>query len=355
MDQALDGFRKLTATALYGTGFGEIGQVGTAAVIASPATNTITVPAWFAYKLSLGSVFRFTNGALPSSNLRDLVNTVTKIGSVLGTAVAPTVTVTFTTTGTGATLNTTDWMEFQGCRTAGNLPLLPVGLPGWLPTFFDRTGGSWTTYITTAFFGMDRSVNEIGCAGNFIKRDAVNNELIGDALTRGVASVRASGGIPSVLVMSQQDYASFIAEQKAATQLFQNINLPDGKVPKNMVAQGIAEFKYAFSSTWLETTWDDPMAPNGVAYILQKDALAMVGLTNTEAPLNDGIQGNNPGKEDLTSVKEPSNNYMWLIDRYLTVEPGAKTANGTALSITLQMFANFVVNNPSTCCAVKLY
>jgi hypothetical protein len=81
----------------------------------------------------------------------------------------------------------------------------------------------------------------------------------------------------------------------------------------------------------------------------------MVGLTNTEAPLNDGIQGNNPGKEDLTSVKEPSNNYMWLIDRYLTVEPGAKTANGTALSITLQMFANFVVNNPSTCCAVKLY
>jgi len=353
MDQSLDSFRKLAATALYGTGFGEIGQVGSAPVISSPGTNTLTLPAYFAYKLSIGSQFRFTNGALPSSNLRDLVNRVTKIASPGGTAIAPTIAITFTTTGTGATLAATDWIEMDGCRTAGNAPLLPVGLPGWLPSIANRTGGTWTTYISTAFYGVDRSVNEIGAAGNWILRDVANSETRVNAIVRGVSAVRASGGMPDMLIVSQQDYANIITEMNAQTTLFQSINT-GGKVNKNEVAKGISDMKYAFSTSWVDQVWDDPMAPPGISYIIEKATLELAGLTNTSTPIEDGITGNNPGKEDLTSVSEPAKNYMWLIDKYLTVNPGTDTSNGTALKLTLQMFANFVVHNPSRCCVINL-
>jgi hypothetical protein len=86
---------------------------------------------------------------------------------------------------------------------------------------------------------------------------------------------------------------------------------------------------------------------------LQEDTLEFACLTNSEGPLNDGITENNPGKQALTDVKAPETNYYWLIEDYITSQPGANTANGPALQVIVQLFGSWVVHNPSKCCVIN--
>lgn len=341
MAQGLDSFRKLAATSLYGSGFGEIGN----AVVFTTAVGANTVDlvdVATVIKLSIGSVFRATNGATPGSALRTSVNTVTKIDGT---------TITFTGTAV-ETWAATDWLEIDGCRTAGNAPLLPVGLAGWLPALANRTGATWTAYIATAFFGVDRSVNVNGAAGQFILRNTGASEKNVDAVVRGVLACRNAGGMPDILVVSSTKYNAIITELAAQTTLFQNINT-GGKVNKNEVARGISDMKYAFSTSWVDEMWDDPFCPTQTGYILEYETLEFAALTNSDAPMNDGIADNNPGKEAITDVKAPDMNYYWLIEDYITSQPGANTINGPALQVIVQMYGSWVVHNPSKCCVIN--
>jgi len=350
MAQGLDSFRKLAATSLYGTGFGEIGQMGAsaAAVNIAAATGQIidVVTKSTVVKLSIGSVFSITNGALPSSNLRPGKCTVNKIDGT---------TITFTSDTAIGTTAATDWIVLDGCRPTINstTPLLPVGLAGWLPSFADRTGGTWTTYIGNPFFGVDRSVNVQGAAGQFIKRNSGASEKKVDAIVRGVEAVRTAGGIPDLLVINSTDYNTITGELSTQTTAFQNINT-GAKVNKNEVARGISDMKYAFSTSWVDQVWDDPFCPQGTAYILETDTMEFACMTNSDAPLNDGITGNNPGKEALTDVKAPEANYYWLIEDYITAQPGGNTQNGPALQVIVQLYGSWVVHNPSKCAVLNI-
>lgn len=342
MAQGLDSFRKLMATSLYGSGFGEIGN----AVVFTTAVGTNTVAFTVkstVVKLSIGSVFRVTNGATPASALRTSVNTVTGLDGL---------NVTFTATAV-ETWAVTDFVELNGCRTAGNAPLLPVGLTGWLPNIANRTGGTWTAYIGTAFFGVTRNVNVQGAAGQFILRNTGGGEKIMDAVVRGVEAVRTAGGTPDLLILNATDYNSVITEMNAQTTFFQSINT-GSKVNQNQVARGISDMKYAFSSSWVDEIWDDPFANQGTAYIVQSDTLELACLTNSDAPLNDGIAENNPGKEALTDYKAPELNYYWLIEDYITSQPGVNTQNGPALQVIVQLYGSWVVHNPSKCCVLTI-
>jgi hypothetical protein len=342
MAQGLDSFRKLAATSLYGSGFGEIGQVGSTPTITIAAQTVDFIYRSTVVKLSIGSKFSITNGATPGSTLRAGICTVTKINGT---------NVTFTSdTAIGAVV-TTDWICLDSCRS-GSTPLLPVGLSGWLPNIGNRTGGTWTTYIGTAFFGVDRSVNVEGAAGQFILRNTGASEKYVDCVVRGVEAVRTAGGTPDMLVVNSIDYNKMVSEMGAQTSYFQSINT-GGKVNKNEVARGISDMKYAFSTTWVDKVWDSPFCPQFTAYILQEDALEFACLTNSEGPLNDGITENNPGKQALTDVKAPETNYYWLIEDYITSQPGANTANGPALQVIVQLFGSWVVHNPSKCCVIN--
>jgi hypothetical protein len=347
MAQGLDAFRKLVATSLYGTGFGEIGQMGTSAAAVNIAASTGQALTFtsksMVMKLSLGSVVSITNGATPGSTLRTGKMTVTGIDGL---------TVTFTSDTAIGTTTATDWVCLDGCRNS-TAPLLPVGLGGWLPSIANRTGGTWTSYIGTSFFGVTRNVNVQGAAGQFILRDSGNSEKKVDAIVRGVEAVRTAGGLPDILVINSTDYAKIIVEMNAQTTYFQNINT-GSKPNKNEVAKGISDMKYAFSTTWVDEVWDDPFCPEGVAYILESDTLEFACLTNSEAPLNDGISGNDPGKEALTDVKAPEANYYWLIEDYITSQPGGNTMNGPALQVIVQLFGAWVVHNPSKCAVLSI-
>lgn len=344
MAQALDSFRKLAATSFYGQGFGEVGQVVNPAAITNATGQTLDVGKKSTIvKLSLGSKFSITNGATPGSALRTGICTVTGLQGTV---------VTFTSDTAIGTPAATDWIELVGCRTVANAPLLPIGLGGWLPTLDNRTGSAWVTYIGTAFYGVTRSQNVEGAAGQFILRDAANSETYVDAVVRGVEAVRTAGGMPDILVINSTDYNRVIQQLNAQTTLFQSINT-GSKPNKNEVAKGISDMKFAFSTSWVQEMWDDPLCPQGTAYILEMDTLEFAGLTNSDAPIADGISDNSPGKQALTDVTPAKVDYYWLIEDYITSQPGSVTQNGPALQVIVQMYGAWVCHNPSKCCAVK--
>lgn len=345
MAQGLDSFRKLAATSLYGSGYGEVGQAASAITITATAGQTLDVVVKStAVKLSIGSVFSITNGATPGSTLRAGKCTVTGINGTI---------ITFTSDTAIGLIAVTDWLCLDGCRTGTTTALLPVGLGGWLPAIADRTGGTWTSYIATAFFGVTRNVNVEGSAGQFIKRNSGASEKKVDAIVRGLEAARTAGAVPDMIVINSVDYNTIIGELNSATTLFQSINT-GSKVNKNEVARGVSEMKYAFSTSWIDQVWDDPFCPQGTAYILESDQLEMACLTNSDAPLNDGITDNNPGKQAASDIKAPEANYYWLIEDYITSQPGANTVNGPALQVIVQLYGSWVVHNPGKCVVLNI-
>jgi len=329
-------FRRLFATALYGMGFGEIGNAGI--VTTQVGSNTLDLVQYSSVvKLDIGSVFNVTNGALPSSTLRASVNTVTAINGT---------TITFTSTAI-ETWAATDWIEVQGCRS-GATPLLPVGLPGWLPTLAARSGGTWTTYIGTAFYGVDRSVFPDRLAGNYIARNTGGSEKYKDCIVRAIQAARNAGGNPMWLIINPADYATVLGEFDGLTQLMQSTNVAGAKGQKTSAVAGFEETKYAYSSSWVDKVYDDPFCPRYTAYILDEETIEFAMLSNANTPVSDGINANNPGSQNINGVSTPDmkSTYSFIFDDYVTVQPSTLTSDGPALQVILQLYGNFAVRAP---------
>lgn len=339
MFSATEALRKTMAKAAYGQGFGELGNAVVATTVVGSNTvdfvNTSTV-----IGMDIGTVFRVTNGALPSSNLRTSVNTVTAIN---GTSV------TFDATAI-ETWAATDWVELQGSRDGSNNPNLPTGLGGWVPYLADRTGGPWTTYIGTSFYGVTRSAATSRLAGGFYKKGA---ETYGDALLKGIQLARQQGSVVDTLVINDEDYLTIVGEFNSKTTYMQQINTTPSNKQDNIVQKGLKSMGFMFSTNYLSNVYDTPYCPKGVAWILDSEVIEFVGLSNSATPLNDGIEGNNPGAPDVTSVQGPDTTFKLIIDDYINVQPAANTSEGPGAQISLSIYGNFVVRNPAHCVCVK--
>ena len=72
-------------------------------------------------------------------------------------------------------------------------------------------------------------------------------------------------------------------------------------------------------------------------------------LSNANAPVKDGITGNDPGVQPVNGVSTPDmkgNAYSFIFDDYVTVQPGSLTANGPALQVILQLYGSFALRAP---------
>jgi len=331
-------FRRLFATALYGMGYGEVGN----AVVATTSVGSQTVDfadKYLVLKLDIGSVFRVTNGATPGSALRTSVNTVTAID---GTKV------TFTATAI-ETWAATDWVVNEGCRTSGGLPLLPVGLTAWLPTIADRTGSTWTSYIGTSFYGVDRSVFPQRLAGQYIKRNVGANEKYVDTIVRAVEEVRNAGGDPKWLIVNPTDYRTIIGEVNAQTTYFQQTDMGKAKGKSSEFVRGLSDMKYMFGTSWVDKVYDDPFCPRFTAYIIDEETIEFVMLSNGNTPVQDGISSNNPGIQPVNGVSTPDmkgNTYSFIFDDYVTIQPATLASDGPAVQVILQLFGNFALRAP---------
>ena len=377
---ATEGLRKAFATAAYGTGFGEVGQVNTGSLFYTNAawtggtagtavngTNAFTAgtsvwlqlfqadgvtPAWdIVVKLSIGSLIQFVSGSSPSGSFVGagtiyVVQAIQQNAIQLANAAGGNVPTDVLTVG--------NWIVLNGCSTTSNtVPLFPIGLGGWLPTLGTgraTNSAAYQTYIAASFFGVTRSVAPERLAGSFYKRGA---EKRGDALIEGVRMARRGGGEPNLIVLNDLDYRQILQDFNAQTSYMQQINTAPQKASENQVQKGLMDMGFQFSTNWLDKIYDSPYCPYGTAYILDMDSIEFAGWSNTKTPIEDTIQGNEPGAELVDSIGDLDLNFKLLIEDYLNVVPGSATIQGPAALVTLSLFGQWCFHNPAHCAVVQ--
>jgi len=331
MFAASESFRKTLAAALYGTGYGEICLTGDAWAFTSGTKADITLPDYAIMAIDIGSQLEVKE--VLNNNAKKVTLTVESING-------NTVNVTPDTT---VTVLATDYVVLAGSND-GNAPLLPVGLAGWLPTTRPVAG--------TSFFGVDRSIATDRLAGAFYDASAID-EKKSVTVQKLLQKCRRQGSQADLIIMNDSDFLEFSAEIEATNTYFTQTSTR----AKREANVGFDKFSASFSTNYIENIVDDPYCPKGRFYILDTEYVALWSYTNTDK-VNDGIEGNNPGKQDpmeMDGEGKTETPYGLIIDDYLNIQPGQATSNGPAMDVTLQMFGSFVVTNPSVCGVGRFY
>jgi hypothetical protein len=347
-----DALRKTVAASFYGSAYGEVGRVqgtviaGAASFIADSATIA---------KIDVDSDLVITTGPvigndLPSDALigggTGTVYTVTQIdGNGTGSY-----TVTFTPVAPAAGFVDQSWICLNGFRDATNAAIGPMGLGGALPSFANRTGGNWTTYIATLFQGLNRSTFVNRLAGGFVLQNKAGAESMADTVTRAVQLARYQGSEADLVILNDYDYAALNSEMNTNRFFWQSIQ-GNASREENTVARGIGEQSYMFSNSWVKTVIDDPYCPVHTFYVLELRTIKWIGLTDMERATQDGISDNQPGAPPVTQDgKVPTDRYGLNIDDILTLNPAAVGQDGAAIQGLLTLFGSWVVQNPAHCC-----
>ena len=346
MFAASESFRKTLAAALYGSGYGEICAVPTGGWSFTASTDaTITLPEDAVMKIDVGSklVVKATAATAETSATNTLV-----VKAINGTSV--------TVTPTGSGDPSAGEIVCLAGSMSGTAALLPVGLDGWLPVYKKRTGANWPTFIGTSFFGVDRSVNPDRLAGAFV--DATG--ATGDAqkkshtVTTLIKKLRRQGSLCDMIVMNDDDFLEFAREIETSNTYFTQTSTKE----KKNATIGFSDISAAFSTNYVENIIDDPYCVKGRFYVLSSDAVEFWGYTNVEKALNDGVEGNNPGKQDpmtMDADDKANDPLQLLVDDLFTISGGSDTVDGPATMVTLNLFGSFVVTNPSVCGVGEFY
>lgn len=333
MFSASETFRKMMAASLYGRGYGEICASGyTTAIVANTAFN-LTLPDAAIMKIDVD-----TQLALKSSVSSATVNTVLTVNSITGNTVNVTPSVSV------ASPLATDILCYYGSIDNSGNPIMPMGLGGWLPTVGSRTGTAWNTYIGTSFFGVNRSIVPDRLAGAFYKA-ASTSETYLTSLKNLIKKCRRQGSIADLIIVNDTDFATLDNELTTNNTYFTQTST---KAKKNATS-GFSEIAAAFSTNFVDNIVDDPYCPQGRFYVLDSSTIELWAYTNTDK-LDDGIVNNNPGKQDPMAMDNEGKEkqaYGLIIDDYLNVQSGAGSIDGPSTNVTLQLFASFVVLNPS--------
>ena len=336
MFAANESLRKMLAGAFYGNGHGLIGSVKTTSAVTWTAggSQTFAVQGSCAMKLAVGMGVVFTENVGDESD---------SLGPVEVTAINGN-SVTFKNT-TSASISlsasSTYYICYEGSTDASDNPLLPMGLMGWLPHKANRTGDTWTAYIGTSFFGVNRSVNVEALAGNYYKpaEDEAKYKSIEELIRR----CRRYGSQANLIVMNDADWKT-VAQATSLT----NAYVTNGQGDKVKQTKGTSNMMFAFSTSWIENVYDDPYCPEGLFYVLDLDTIELWTYTNVEKFDNDGVAGNEPGKPEIPDVDGDEKHEMGLIfDDILNVQPGSGSDNGPDVLVSLSVYGSFVVLNPS--------
>jgi len=334
---AMDDLRKTLATCFYRSGFLEMGPVlavdsSRLYIDVDPSTAMAISPqSQILFAASTSAAYRDANAVIVSS-----IQTVQSSGNVR---------ITFTSAFV-ASVAVSDQVMLKGGRDASLNPNAPVGLAGWLPTVANRTGATWTTYIGTNFFGVNRSVAPDRLAGQFVQRNSGANESYTAALLRLVKACRRGGGVPDMIVVNDDDFAVIVNDALANRTFYQTINGGNASKGENNVTQGITQFQMNFSTSWINMVYDDPYCAKGVAYVLDTASLRLFGLSNA-APIVDPIPTNNePGAPKASGQAEPTTNFQFLVDDMYTTSPIA-LQSGMGLRVDFQFYGSFAVLAPA--------
>lgn len=313
-----ESFRKTMAVALYGTGHGELFALGEEVSLLTTDT-AITMPKHAVMGLDIGSKVEFKASASATTALATAV--VSKIAgnvvTVKGSA--------------AATLDEGTVVCLAGCTGAGGVPLLPVGLGGWIPSANPSAGES--------FFGVDRSIARDRLAGTAITQGSDAHKY--ESLQRGIMELRRMGSLCDMIVMNDEDRLALNAEVDTKTYFPRT---GKGKGEASFGADGIG---FSVATNFLDTILDSPYCPKGTAYILDSSTVKLWTYSNADK-IADGIVDNEPGKPEVAGDDSVANSpYKLLVDDMFTVTPNVDTWEGPAALIALNFYGNYVVTNPS--------
>lgn len=342
MFAASESFRKTLAAALYGRGYGEIALYDGTALTADTAVN-ISLPNYAVMAIDIGSKLDIKTTL--ASNVVLATLDVQAIGG--DDPAVPGNTIINVIPDKTATPATTDFVCLAG-SVDGKNPALPVGLAGWLPT--DRS--ALTPSSTATFFGVTRGIAPERLAGSFYDGSAVN-EKKSLALQKLIQKCRRMGSQANLIILNDEDFLELAQEIETTNTYFTQTSTKESK----KASVGFEKFSASFSTNYIENIVDDPYCPKGRFYVLDDEYVALWSYTNTEK-VDDGIDGNNPGKQDpmeMNGEGKTETPYGLIIDDYLNVQSGEATFNGPAMNVTLQMFGSFVVTNPSVCGVGRFY
>lgn len=339
MFAASEGFRKTLAAALYGRGFGELAVISSTdnaelTTIATTGTSVV-LPADAVMKLDVGSWVAFKASIAATTAIGTAEVTAISGNTVTLAAISSDITVT-----PGTTV-----VCIAGSMDASGNPLLPVGLDAWLPVVGNRSGENWTSYIGTQFFGVTRNVASDRLAGACVIGTV--GEKYSDTVKSLLLKCRRQGSQADLIVMNDEDFLTFAKEIETNNTYFTQTSTK----AKKEATVGFNAFSASFSTNYIENIVDDPYCPKGKFYILDKSAVELWSYTNVDK-LNDGVAGNNPGKQDPMTMDgdgKEHDPYGLIIDDYLNVQPGSGSIDGPDTDVTLQFFGSFVVTNPSVC------
>jgi hypothetical protein len=261
------------------------------------------------------------------------------VNSITGTKVNVTPSATYETAAT-------DVICLSGSMDASGAPLLPVGLGGWLPAVGSRTGATWTSYINTKFFNVERKAAPDRLAGAFYAETSSTAKKA-DAIQALLMQVRRQGSLADIIVLNDEDFLALSAEIATTNTYFTQTSTKESK----KAAIGFSDFSASFSTNFIENIVDDPYCPKGEFYILDSTAVEFDTLTNTDK-IDDGVAGNNAGKPDPMSDDNNGHEedpYKLIIDDYINVQAGEADVNGPCSEVTLMLFGTFAITNPSNC------
>lgn len=337
---AAEAFRKTLAAAFYGRGYGELQVLGSAnaAVVAAASANdsiTLELADSVIMKIDVDSdlVFKTSVASTTESGLF----TVTAIS---GNKVTGTLTTAYA--GAGAT----DIIALRGSMDASGNPNLPMGIDGWLPIVEARNeaGSVWPSFKAVTFMGVNRSVNVEALAGNFYYNSA--NTTYKADVEGLMRKVRRHGGQGDMIIMNDADWQK-VADEIQSTNTYFTQTSTRSRRQANI---GMDKLSASFSTNFIDNIIDDPYCPEGKFYIIDKADVELWAYTNAETVQADGIEGNNPGKQDVESYEnkgEEDSPFKLKIDDFISVAPGAQTDDGDAVRVTYNLYGSFVLMNPA--------
>ena len=351
MFAATEGARKLLAASLYGWGYGDVGQVISqyAAAATSTTFNWDTI-----VKLDVGMQIGFTNYA--TTNATSASPAMTWIGATCSTITSiDGQTVHFAASQTN-TATVGSWVEINGGQdastTGGGNPNMPTGFGQWLPSFNSRSTANtlWSSLVGTSFYGVTRSAATGQLCGWYYQRQP--GELFSDAIVQGLKAARRGGGVPDLIVVNDEDFATIIYELQQNMTYMQMTNSSPEKKDTNEVVRGISAFRASFSKSFVDILYEDPYCPKGTCYILDSEAIEFVALNNLMA-VDDGIPQNEPGSQSVESQSEPDTSFRLLIDDYINTAPNSTSPEGPSVQVSLAFYGNFIVHEPGHCAVVS--
>ncbi len=335
MFAASEGFRKTLAASLYGRGYGELCFAPTTALTADTAVDiTLTDSAIMAIDVGSELVIKTSVAGGPTT-----IKATLTVNRINGNTVNVTPSATYTPAAT-------DVICLSGSMDSSGAPLLPVGLGGWLPVVAKRTGSTWTNYIGTSFFSVNRSAASDRLAGAFYSEASSTAKKV-DAVQALLQKCRRQGSLADMIVLNDKDWLAMSKEIEASNTFFTQTSTKG----KKSATVGFDGFAASFSTNYIENIIDDPFCAEGQFFILDSTAVEFNTLTNADK-VNDGVAENNPGKADPMSEDgngHENDPYKLIIDDYISVQNGQASVDGPAADVTLMLFGTFAVTNPSVC------